>query len=98
MKAHVPKVDTGDDFDFMCGTCAFGAVVSARQLCMSCVKKTLEIVDLLSQAYDELNASIGATVAQRKYNARLARLMKRIDKVLGNRPTVDWPEDRPEAL
>ena len=27
---HVPKVDTGDDYDFMCGTHAFGATVESE--------------------------------------------------------------------
>lgn len=85
-RQHIPKVDTGDDYDFMCGTTAFGAMVDARCLCQSCLKKTLDIVDLLSQAYDELNAGFNPT-ADRK---RRQRLLKKIDKALGKRPTVDY--------
>jgi hypothetical protein len=81
---HVPKVDTGDDYDFMCGTCAFGATVGARDLCQSCVKKTLEVVDLLARAYDEL--------ASCTTHPRRTKLMRQIDKVLGNRVTVAYAD------
>lgn len=85
---HIPKVDTGDDYDFMCGTNAFGATVDARDLCQPCTKRALEIVELLSQAYDELVAATGPKMPKRR-----AALMKRIDKALGNRATVAWPKD-----
>ena len=90
MKHHIPKVDTYDDYDFMCGTNAFGATVAARDLCQPCVKKALEIVELLTSAYDELNVA-----QQGVYNRRRARLMRRIDKVLGKHVTVDYSEDPP---
>ena len=90
MKHHIPKVDTYDDYDFMCGTNAFGATVAARDLCQPCVKKALEIVDLLACAYDELAAlntlSVGPAIERR------TALLKRIDKVLGNRATVDYAD------
>ncbi len=84
---HVPKVDTGDDYDFMCRTCAFGAAVDARDLCAPCVRKTLEIVDLLAEAYDELRA---VTHVNRAAALRVGRLLKRVDKALGKRATVNW--------
>lgn len=83
---HIPKVDTGDDYDFMCGTCAFGATIGARSLCQACVKKSLAIVELLSDAYDELKAINDARPFRRR-----ARLLRRIDKALGKRATVDYP-------
>lgn len=83
---HIPKIDTGDDYEFMCGTHAFGATVDARDLCQPCTKRALEIVDLLAQAYDELRAT--GVMPKRR-----AALMKRIDKALGKRATVDWPKD-----
>jgi len=86
-RRHIPKVDTGDDYDFMCGTSAFGATVDARDLCQPCTKRVLEIVDLLSAAYDEL-AATGSKMPKRR-----ADLMKRIDKALGKRATVAWPKD-----
>jgi hypothetical protein len=87
---HIPKVDTGDDYEFMCGTGAFGATVDARDLCQPCTKRALEIVDLLAQAYDELRAT--GVMPKRR-----AALMKRINKALGKRPTVDWPKDTETA-
>jgi hypothetical protein len=89
MKSHIPKVDTGDDVDFMCGTHAFGAMVSARDLCERCVNRTLEIVDLLSQAHDELRAIEEDGSMTSDDLSRLAKLVKRIDKVLGKRARVD---------
>lgn len=87
MKAHIPKTDTGDDYDFMCGTSAFGATVEARHLCHSCVNKTLEIVELLAQAHDELRAAAFHPSQKR----RIDKLLKKIDKALGNRAIVDYP-------
>lgn len=87
---HIPKVDTGDDYTFMCGTGAFGATVDARDLCQPCTKRVLEIVDLLAQAYDELRAT--GVMPKRR-----AALMKRIDKALGKRATADWPKDTEAA-
>ena len=83
MKVHVPKVDTGDDCDFMCGTHAFSATIGTRDLCAPCVNRTLEVVDLLAEAYDELRALA-------PQNKRAKALMRRIDKVLGKRPLVDY--------
>lgn len=99
MRPHVPKVDTGDDYDFMCGTCAFGATVSTRDVCQSCIKRTLEIVDLLAQAYDELAAINHLRDANHFPRSPAAKrrdkLLKRIDKALGKRAKVDYPKDTP---
>lgn len=84
-KHHIPKTDTGDDFDFMCGTHAFGATIGARDLCEPCVKKVLEIVDLLTEAHDVLTACAAPTPQMLHLRAKLLR---RIDKALGNRPVV----------
>jgi hypothetical protein len=83
VRPHIPKVDTGDDYEFMCGTHAFGATVATRDVCQSCVKRSLEIVDLLAQAYDELNVPV-LLPSKRK------TLLKRIDKALGNRARVNY--------
>jgi hypothetical protein len=86
-KHHVPKVDTYDDYDFMCGTHAFGATVDARDLCAPCVKKTLEIVDLLAEAHDVLSACEAPTAQLRRVRQKL---LKRIDGALGKRATVAY--------
>ena len=91
-KSHVPKVDTGDDYDFMCGTHAFGATVNARDLCAPCVKKTLEVVELLAEAHDVLAACNAPTVQIARIRSRLLR---RIDQTLGKRATVNY--QTPEA-
>lgn len=99
MRPHVPKVDTGDDYEFMCGTHAFGATVATRDVCQSCIKRTLEVVDLLAQAYDELaeiNRLRDANHFSRSPAAkRRGKLLKRIDKALGKRATVTHSEDAP---
>ena len=87
MKHHVPKVDTYDDYIFMCGTHADGALVDARDLCEPCVKKTLEIVDLLSSAYDVLSACEATSTEMQRIRDRLLR---RIDRALGKRPRIDY--------
>lgn len=92
MRPHIPKVDTGDDYEFMCGTHAFGATVATRDVCMSCVKRALDIVDLLSQAYDEL-AEVNRLreanhLSSSPASKRRAKLLKLIDKALGKRVKV----------
>lgn len=91
MRPHIPKVDTGEDYDFMCGTSAFGATVATRDVCQSCVKRTLEIVDLLAQACDELKAIAREDAHLNSFPAarRRAKLLRRIDKALGKRPIVE---------
>jgi hypothetical protein len=91
VRSHIPKVDTGDDYDFMCGTCAFGAMISARDLCQSCTKRTLEIVELLADAYDELKPMVDAARnANHPATRRRRALLRQIDNALGKRPMVDY--------
>jgi hypothetical protein len=86
-KHHIPKVDTGDDYDFLCGTHAFGATIGARDLCEPCVKKALEIVELLAEAHDVLTACAAPTPELKRIRAKL---LARVDKSLGKRPVVHY--------
>jgi len=97
VRPHIPKVDTGDDYDFMCGTHAFGAAIETRHVCQSCISKTLEIVELLAQAHDSLRAyALHAHRSRHVNEARhLDKLVKRIDKALGKRATVDYANEAP---